>query len=159
MSEPVDAAIDPATLEQRISGDRRRFGWRTVYWGFLRSRRHGVRRSGDGDVVFMDRHHPWLFFLAVGTMMLSVADAFFTLQLLDRGMIEANPVMAALLGKGTATFAAAKMLMTAFGVLTLVYLAKTHFLDRLRTGIFLTVFFSAYACLVCYEIVNLLRLS
>lgn len=159
MSEPAEAAIEWSSTEQRLGGDRRSFGWRTVYWGFLRSRRHGARRVEDGDVVFIDRHHPWLFFLAVGTMVLSVADAFFTLQLLERGMIEANPVMAALLGKGTAAFAAIKMLMTAFGVLTLVYLAKTRFLDRLRTGVFLTVFFSAYACLVCYEIVNLLRLS
>ncbi len=159
MSESAEAAIEWSNPEQRVGGDRRRFGWRTVYWGFLRSRRHAGRRVNDGDLVFIDRHHPWLFFLAVGTMLLSVADAFFTLQLLDRGMVEANPVMAALLGKGTATFAASKMLMTAFGVLTLVYLAKTRFLDRLRTGVFLTVFFSAYACLVCYEIVNLLRLS
>lgn len=159
MSEPTEAVIDWSIPEQRTGTDRRRFGWRTVYWGFLRSRRHGARRAADGDVLFLDWHHPWLFFLAVGTMVLSVADAFFTLKLLERGMIEANPVMAALLGKGTATFAAAKMAMTAFGVLTLVYLAKTRFLDRVRTGVFLTIFFSAYACLVCYEIVNLLRLS
>jgi hypothetical protein len=43
------------------------------------------------------------------------------------------------------------------GVLTLVYLAKARFLDRVRTGLFLTLFFSAYACLVCYEIVQLLQ--
>lgn len=159
MSEHADAAAEWSARDSRRCGDRRSFGWRTVYWGFLRSRRQGVRRTADGDVVFIDRHHPWLFFLAVGTMMLSVADAFLTLRLLERGMIEANPVMAALLGKGTAAFAAAKMLMTAFGVLTLVYLARTRFLDRLRTGVFLTIFFSGYACLVCYEIVSLLRLS
>ena len=47
--------------------------------------------------------------------------------------------------------------MTAFGIFTLVFLAKARFLDRFRTGLFLTMFFSAYACLVCWEIVNLLR--
>ena len=91
-------------------------------------------------------------------MLLSCADAFLTLELLARGMIEANPVMAGLLGEGTATFAATKMGMTGVGILMLVFMAKARFLDRIRTGLFLTVFFSGYACLVCYEIVSLLSL-
>ena len=144
-------------MEQRSVEDRRQFGWRTVLYGFLRSRRRDTRRAADGDVVFMDWHHPWLFFLATGTMLLSCTDAVLTLILLDKGMIEANPVMAAIMGQGTAAFAATKMALTGFGILTLVFLAKHHFLDRFRAGLFLTVFFVAYACLVCYEIVNLLR--
>jgi len=108
--------------------------------------------------VFIDWHHPWLFFLSVGTMLLSVADALFTLQLLALGMVEANPLMAAALGLGTPFFVSMKLGLTAFGILTLVYLAKSRFLDRVRTGLFLTAFFSAYACLVCYEIVQLLQL-
>ena len=127
-------------------------------YGFLRSRRHSHRRTEDFDGVFIDWQHPWLFFLAVGTMLLSCADAFLTLQLIDRGMIEANPVMAAVMGGGTAMFAATKLAMTGVGILVLVFLAKARFLDRIRTGLFLTIFFSGYCCLVCYEIVSLLRL-
>jgi hypothetical protein len=37
-----------------------------------------------------------------------------------------------------------------------VFLAKFQFMNRLRTGLLLTIFFSLYCCLVCYEIVNLL---
>ncbi|MDJ0940894.1 MAG: DUF5658 family protein [Woeseiaceae bacterium] len=144
--------------EKRLLGERRRFGWRTIFYGFMRSRRHAHRRSADAEVVFMDWHHPWLFFLAVGTMLLSSADAFLTLKLLDLGMFEANPFMAAMMEQSTGLFTATKMAMTGFGVLTLVFLAKARFLDRFRTGLFLTVFFSVYACLVCYEIVNLFRL-
>ncbi len=144
--------------EKRTADDRRRFDWRTVFYGFLRSRRRHLRRNVDADVIFIDWHHPWLFFLAVGTMLLSCTDAFLTVMLLDLGMIEANPVMASLLGQGTALFAATKMAFTGFGILTLVFLAKSRFLDRVRTGLILTVFFTAYACLVCYEIVNLLYL-
>lgn len=143
----------------RADSDRREFGWRTVFFGFLRSRRRHLRRDDDAGIVFMDWHHPWLFFLAVGTMLLSCSDAFLTLQLIDRGMIEANPVMASLLGHGTALFAATKMALTGFGILTLVFLAKSRFLDRFRTGLILTTFFTGYACLVCYEIVSLLRIS
>ena len=90
-------------------------------------------------------------------MLLSCADAFMTLQLMNYDMVEANPVMAAIMRYGTGPFVAAKMAMTGFGILTLVFLAKAKFLNRLRTGIFLTTFFTFYACLVCYEFVYWLR--
>ena len=150
-------ATSEAITERRSPIDRRQFTWRTVMFGFFRSRRHGHRRDYDAEVLFLDWHHPWLFFLAVGTMLLSCADAFLTLQLLQRGMIEANPVMAAMLEQGVGTFAASKMALTGVAILALVYLAKSHFLNRFRTGLFLTVIFSCYACLVCYELVNLFR--
>lgn len=151
-------AVDTATMEHRSSVERRNFSWRTVVYGFALSRRHSHRREADEEVIFLDWHHPWLFFLATGTMLLSSADAFLTLQLISKGMIEANPVMDALMGYGTAVFTGTKLTMTALGIFILVFLAKARFLNRLRVGLFLTIFFSSYACLVCYEIVSLFNL-
>jgi len=147
-----------AIAEQRAEVDRRQFSWRTVAFGFLLSRRRVHRRSSDEEVIFLDWHHPWLFFLATGTMLLSCADAFLTLMLIDLGMIEANPVMGASMSHGTTVFTSTKLAMTGVGILMLVFLAKARFLNRVRTGLFLTTFFSFYACLVCYELVNLFRL-
>ncbi len=147
-----------ADPKERIENQRRQFSWRTVLWGFALSRRHKHRRDDDTDVIFLDWHHPWLFFLSVGTMLLSCVDAFLTLQLLERGMIEANPFMQTLMDYGTGVFVGTKLAMTAFGIFVLVFLAKAHFLNRFRAGLFLTLFFSIYACLVCYELVNLFRL-
>ena len=146
------------TLTDRSDVDRRHFSWRTVVYGFAFSRRHAHRRAADDEVVFLDWHHPWLFFLATGTMLLSCADAFLTLQLIDRGMIEANPLMNAIMAQGTALFTGIKLAMTGVGILVLVFLAKARFLNRLRTGLFLTMVFTSYACLVCYELVNLFKL-
>jgi len=150
--------MDTVNLEQRGAVDRRTASWRTVFYGFVLSRRRQHRRSAEADVIFLDWHHPWLFFLAVGTMILSCADAFLTLQLIDRGMSEINPAMNALLGFGTSTFATVKLALTACGIFVLVFLAKFHFLNRFRTGLFLTAFFSGYAILVCYELVSLFNL-
>lgn len=144
--------------QERVGVERRNFSWRTVFYGFILSRRHAHRRDVDTEIIFLDKHHPWLFFLSVGTMLLSVADAFLTLQLLERGMIEANPVMLKALSLGTGFFISMKLLLTAVGIFVLVFLAKAHFLNRFRTGLFLTMFFSAYACLICYELVHLFRL-
>lgn len=151
-------SIELSGTEQRADLDRRTFSWRTVLYGFTRSRRHAHRRDSDNEVVFIDWHHPWLFFLAVGTMLLSVADAFLTLRLIELGMIEANPVMEAVMQQSTLLFTSTKLAMTGFGILVLVFLAKSQFMNRFRTGLFLTMFFSFYACLVCYELVNLFRL-
>jgi hypothetical protein len=149
--------LSEAVADKRAVTERRAFTWRTVFFGFLRSRRHAYRRNDETELRFIDWHHPWLFFLAVGTMLMSCLDAFMTLQLIDRGMIEINPVMAAIMGQGTTAFAVSKMLMTGTGILALVFLARSRFLNRFRTGLFLTIFFSFYACLVCYEFVFLLH--
>ena len=146
----------PEALVERCPCDRRQFSWRTVLVGYLRSRRRSHRRVDDSDIAFLDWHHPWLFFLSTGIMLLSACDAALTLQLLERGFFEANPVMAAVMERGTLLFAAMKMGMTGFGVLMLAYLAKAHFMDKVRVGIFLTSIFVFYAALICYEIVSLL---
>lgn len=145
------------TTESRDRADRRAFGWRTVIFGFLRSRRREHRRSAEDEPVFVDWHHPWLFFLAVGTMVLSCLDAFFTLRLLERGAIEVNPIMAFAIRHGTVTFTASKMLMTGLGILMLVFLSRSRLFNRVRTGLFLTGFFVVYACLVCYQFILLLQ--
>jgi len=152
---PADASA--GALDKRAGGERRSFSWRTVLYGFALSRRRKLRREVDADILFLDWHHPWLFFLSVGTMILSCVDAFLTLRLLERGMVEANPVMASLLAQGTGTFATTKILMTGTSILILVFLAKSRFLNRVRTGLILTIFFSCYACLVCYEFVQLMQ--
>lgn len=149
--------VTDAVDDKRDEVNRRRFTWRTVLFGFLRSRRRDIRRRDEDDVVFLDWHHPWLFFLAVGTMLLSCMDAIMTLKLLDAGMIEANPFMAVLLGHGTAAFTASKMILTGTSILILVFLAKARFLNRFRAGLLLTIFFSFYCCLVCYEFIHLLK--
>ena len=87
--------------EPRLIDDRRNFTWRTMVYGYLRSRRRAARRTGDAEPLFLDWHHPWLFFLAVGIMIMSCMDAFFTLQLLERGMVEINPVMDAVIKRST----------------------------------------------------------
>lgn len=150
--------VEGTAVERRLSVERRTLSWRTMTYGFLLSRRQGLRRIGEETYPFSDWHHPWLFFLSLGIMLLGCVDAFLTLQLLERGMSELNPLMAALMEKSTRTFVAAKVTLTGFGILMLVFLARVYFLNRLRTGLLLTFFFSGYCCLVCYEVVHLLQI-
>lgn len=150
--------MESVAVADRTEMDRRNFGWRTVFFGFLRSRRRAPRRGSEPEPIFTDWHHPWLFFLSVGTMILSSLDAFMTLQLLQRGAVELNPLMAVAIGHSAFMFASTKVSLTGFGILVLVFLSRARFMDRIRTGVMLTVFFSFYACLVCYEFVLLMGL-
>ena len=163
MSESFEHGVGLSVLEQadiatrtRAEADRRSFSWRTVLYGFFRSRRRDPRRAGEVVPLFTDYHHPWLFFLATGIMLMSCVDAFFTLQLLDRGAVEINPVMAFVIGESTATFAVTKLLLTSGAIFTFVFLARAMFMQRIRAGLFLTFFFGVYAVLVCYEFVYLI---
>ena len=151
-------ALGSVISNKRAENDRRAVTWRTLIFGYMRSRRHSHRRLVDAMGVFIDWHHPWLFFLATGTMLLSCADAFLTLQLIDRGMFEVNPLMRLVLDESTLLFTSTKLALTGLGILVLVFLAKSRFMNRFPIGLFLTMFFSFYACLVCYELVNLFRL-
>lgn len=90
-------------------------------------------------------------------MVMSGLDAFMTLQLIQHGAYEANPIMASVMTQGAASFAIVKMSLTAFGILALVFLARAMFFNRIRTGLLLTGFFSFYAILICYEFVNLMN--
>ncbi len=146
------------TITDRTDSERRDLSWRTLIFGYLRSRRRTTRRASEGMPIYTDYHHPWLFFLATSIMMMSCFDAILTLQLLDRGAIEINPFMAAVINQGTLTFVATKMLLTSLGILALVFLARARFMRRFRTGLILTFLFSAYAILVCYEFVFLIQL-
>ena len=142
-------------INRRAIPERRAFSWRTVMFGYLLSRRVSSRRADQGEHLFEDSHHPWLFFLALGIMVLSCVDALLTLQLLSRGMVEVNPVMVVMMDHGTTVFVISKVTITALAILTLVALSRVKFLNYLRTGLLLTLFFCLYCCLVCYEFVSL----
>ena len=45
--------------ENRDSDDRREFSWRTVFFGFIRSRRRDTRRDNEDAPLYTDWHHPW----------------------------------------------------------------------------------------------------
>lgn len=145
-------------LERRET-DRRRFGPRTVIYGFFRSRRRQARRAGDRQHPFSDWHHPWLLFLGIGVMAMSAADAFLTLRLLDWGAVEINPVMRVLIDTDVQWFVSTKLVLTGLGLMLLVYTSRVLLFRRFRAGLLITAFFCGYACLLCYEYLGLLALG
>ena len=144
--------------DQRTELDRRQFSWRTVAYGFLRSRRHVHRRVSDEEVIFLDWHHPWLFFLATGTMLLSCADAFLTLILLSKGAVELNIFMDILIQKDIQLFTIVKMAVTGTALIVLVMHFNFRVYRIIAVRYVIYAFVPLYMLLVAHEINLLYRI-
>jgi hypothetical protein len=79
---------------------------------FLRGRRRG---GADAEFAYVDRPGPWVLVAFVALLVLSVADAWFTLRVLAHGGEEANPVMRQALALGPAAFVVLKTVVTFLG--------------------------------------------
>ena len=149
----VSRAGPDSSHERRARVDRRHRVWWSVWYGSFNPRRRSpARRQGDSRFHALDWHSSHLLAVAIGILLLSVADAFMTLLLLQVGAAEVNPIMAALIYRSVATFTALKMGMTGVGVLLMVSLARYRFMRLLRVEWALYGVLMGYATLIGYEI-------
>jgi hypothetical protein len=137
-------------VERRRGPDRRRISLRSFLQGGVTPRRRNGRRA-DEQHLPIDWHEPYLLFLAVTILLLSVADAFLTITLIMSGAQEANPLLAFVLRDHPELFAAIKMALTGTGVLVLVAVARARLFRIVRVGVVLQAIFVAYVALIAYE--------
>ena len=139
--------------ERRARADRRHRVWWSVWYGsFNPRRRTPPRRVDDSGFHSLDWHSAHLLAVAIGILLLSVLDAFMTLILLQGGADEVNPIMALVVYRSVAVFAALKMALTSLGVVFMVFLARYRFMRRLPVGWVLYGVLIAYTSLIGYEI-------
>ena len=139
--------------ERRGKGlDRRQRTLQGLFAGSHQSRRQGPRRRDDRALAAVDRHHPQWLAIALVILLLSCADAFLTLTLLQHGATEVNPVMAPLVTGSGHSFAFWKLLLTASGVIVLTILVRIRAFGTFPAGFILYTAAAAYASLVGYEL-------
>ena len=139
------------TDERRVCTDRRSHTLRALLSGSFTPRRRDMRRHADDRYVTIDWHQSRWLAVAILILLLSCADAFFTLTLLANGAYEANPVMASLLEGSGRWFAFAKIGLTSGGVLLLTVFARARAFGRIPVGGVLYAVLFGYATLVAYE--------
>src|SRR6202789_3453121 len=115
----ANLAVSLWPYESRAATDRRRRVWWSVCYGsFNPRRRTPPRRLDDSRFHSLDWHSAHLLAVAIGILLLCVVDALMTLTLLQGGAAEINPIMALLLGRSVAAFAALKLAMTGAGTVS-----------------------------------------
>jgi hypothetical protein len=148
-SRQIPAAQSSA--ERRAAADRRTRTLRALLYGSLKPRRYDARRGTDAGFAAVDWHQSRWLAVALLIVVLSCADAFFTLILLSDGADEENPVMATILDGAPHWFALAKIGLTSAGVILLTVLARTRAFGRIPVGLVLYSVLLGYATLVAYE--------
>jgi hypothetical protein len=150
----VTAARPPAwDFDRRNPNDRRhRFFWSVLYGSFNPRRRRPARRLDDSRFHPIDWYSAHLLAVSIGILLLSATDAFLTGILLLHGADEVNPIMAVLVYRSVATFAALKMAMTGVSIISLVFLSRYRFMRVLRVDLVLYAVLLVYVWLIVYEI-------
>lgn len=156
-----DIHPDPGSpADRRSQGDRRRrLLWSVIYGSFNPRRRRPPRRLDDSRFHTLDWHRTHLLGVAIGILVLNVADAFLTVALLSGGAVEVNPVMAMLFERHPAAFAAIKMGITGVSILALVVLAYHRFMRMVRVEVILYVILLTYVVLIAHELDMLRRMT
>lgn len=138
--------------DNRSTTDRRRLGWRTFLFALMQGRRRGPRRQREKhDPHYIDiyeDHH--LLLWTCGIIAFCSIDALLTLEILDRGGMEINPVMAFLLGISVPAFFYVKYLGTASAVIFILFHVNFRVFGIPVRNV-LPLMFCCYAGLVGYE--------
>lgn len=138
--------------ERRGPAQRRRHSAWSFLYGGLRPRRRVGRRAGDEHHMFLDWHEPGVLYLALAILLMSCADALFTLNILAGGGEEVNHLMRVLLGQGAGVFLWAKIGMTALSIFVLAIAARRLVLGGVPVLWLIWLMFAGYAALIGWEV-------
>jgi hypothetical protein len=142
---------EPPANRRDMTDRRRQVWWALVYGNYKPRRRSPSRRLDERRFYSLDWYSAHLLVVSIGILLLSAADAFMTVTLMDGGATEVNPFMASVIYKSAAVFAAVKMLLTGAGVILLVVLAHYRFMRVVKVGIVMYGLLLGYAVLLAYE--------
>lgn len=120
----------------------------------LRGRRRRHRRLADrsNPHLTLDWHGPGLLGAALGVLVLCLADAHNTLQLMQLGARELNVLMDYLIRQGVAPFVQVKLAVTALGLIVLVAYQHVALTGRFKVRHVLYSLLALYAALIGYEL-------
>ena len=132
--------------------DRRKKHVKAMTYTFVKKRRRGPRRDGEQHNHYVDLHEPSLFFITLSIMTLCIVDAFFTLNILDKGGEEVNPFMKVLLERDVLLFFVVKFVLTSVFLIFAVIHKHFKLFNRVTGYQILYAVFAMYVTLVLYEI-------
>lgn len=124
-----------------------------------RGQRYQGRRKIDFTYPYVDRYHPSLMALCIALLLLNCADAFLTLQLMQHGAVEMNPVMRFFMQWNDSAFVIAKLSLSSLSIILLVAHYHFRWISIIRVSHVLYVFIAGYLMLFFYELYLLFAYS
>ena len=153
----VAASEAPAEsdIDQRTPSDRRQEP--TGPWAAFppAGQRMACRRASEHwRPYFVDRFSSAMFIVIMMLIIASIVDAILTIQLIEAGAKEINPLMDHLLDNGILVFLLVKYVLTVAG-LPLLLIFQNHYLfgTRIRVGYLIPMAVVMYLVLIGYQLV------
>jgi len=145
---------DDHTFEKRTRVDRRQRKTPLFSKYSLTGRRATRRRTEDRLTHFIpDRHSPKSFAVILVIIMLSIADAVLTLELISHGASELNPIMAYYLEHGPLVFFWMKYLLTFAAIILILFHEEIYlFKDKVQVKALYFFLIIPFALVVCWEL-------
>ena len=155
MSAAASDVPAESDIDQRTPSDRRQTP--TCAWDAFppAGQRMTARRASEhGRPYFVDRFSSGMFIVILMLIIASIVDAILTIQLLDAGAKEVNPLMDRLLDHGILPFLFGKYVLTVVG-LPLLLIFKNHHLfgTPVRVGYLIPMAVVLYLVLIGYQLV------
>ena len=133
--------------------DRRNLSFNSFLVSAYKGRRVKVRRQAELEQgYYTDIYEKWVGLNALAIILLSAFDAFFTLNILERGGVEVNPFMLALLAYDTQVFLITKMSITIACVFFVLIHINFQMLRFFSVKLALKCILAFYVILIGYEV-------
>jgi hypothetical protein len=144
--------------DRRVLKDRRKSQTFPLTRTSLFGARQNIRRVSDQKIhKFVDRYSLRAVLTVLIIVVLSVADAIFTLKLVSVGAQEVNPVMHFFLQYGPLPFLTVKYILTVGSLVCFLVLKNYYFLGgKVRVKVLLGLILAVYLLLIVYELLLLL---
>jgi hypothetical protein len=151
---PVSATASDAPANQRTTPDRRESPtgpWSALPPAGMRAKNR--RADEHRQPYFVDRFSAAMFIVILFLIFASLADAILTIQLLEAGGDEINPLLNHALNHGVSIFLFVKYVLTVGG-LPVLLIFKNHYLfgTPVRVGHLLPFAVLLYAILIGYQL-------
>lgn len=117
--------------------------------------RVGERRLNSKRWDYVDYYPNHLLFCIIAILMLSVLDAYFTLNILARGGEELNWFMLVVIEESVEKFISVKLALTGLALIFLTIHHNAQYLLKLRVRHILYIVLVSYTVLIGYEILLL----
>ncbi len=143
---------DDDLASRRQIPDRRKRPTPPISKYTLRGRRMRARRGEENENYYVDRYESRYLFVILGVILMSLADAYLTLHLLQHGGIELNPIMLFFIRKDPTLFLVIKLSITSVGILFLLIHKNFHLFGNLKVCRIIYLVFFIYFVLILYEI-------
>ncbi|MEE9340010.1 MAG: DUF5658 family protein [Methylococcaceae bacterium] len=151
MKQPLICSND--LLRRQGEKDRRTLSFKSFFSSFSIGRRINARRTQElKQGYYTDRYEKWVSWSAIAIVLLSTLDGFFTLNILEKGGTEVNPLMQALLEYDTQVFLLSKLVITVTCVLFCLVHINFHMFRVLSMKIMIKSILAIYLALIGYEI-------